>query len=277
MLNDRAGALENVMEKGPGDSTFLKNKFEEAFYSFVPDSNNRLPVLCINTTRMQDGRPGVISNILIEDNNKTFGKRVDVLKLLSKDADMRLSTAVVMGARFPYVSPAGRIDQLSSDSAANYFVDGGYFDNSGAGVVQEIIIGLSEITKHWDASDPMGKALADKLRYYVIHITNSPSGIPRLEKVHPIKNDLLAPITTLAGSYGTQTDVNDSRLRTYLELTYGDGTHYQYANLYNNIHPDTLSFPMNWTISNYFQFKMEKQLHNPRILDLVRWVKRNVE
>ena len=273
-MNDRAGALEEVMEKGPGDSTFLKNKFAEPFYSFVPDSNNRLPILCINVTRMQDGRPGVISNIQIEDRDNTFGKRVDVLKLLSNDADMRLSTAVVMGARFPYVSPAGRIDRLSSDSAANYFVDGGYFDNSGAGVVHEMIIGLSEITRRWNVGDSVGKALANKLRYYVIHITNSPSGSPRLEKVHPIKNDLLAPITTIAGAYGSQTDVNDSRVRKYLELTYApDRSHYQIANLYNNINPDTLSFPMNWTISNYFQFKMEKQLHNPRIIDLVRWVK----
>jgi len=277
-LNDRAGALEDVMEKGPADSTFLKNKFGEAFYSFVPDNNNRLPIICINTTRMQDGRPGVISNIQIEDSSNTFGKRVDVLKLLSNDADMRLSTAVVMGARFPYVSPAGRVDRLSSDSAVNYFVDGGYFDNSGAGVIHEMIIGLYEITKRWNVGDPIGKTLANKLRFYVIHITNSPSGTPRLEKVHPIKNDLLAPITTIAGSYGTQTDVNDSRLKKYLELTYApDKSHYQYANLYNHIDPDTLSFPMNWTISNYFQFKMEKQLHDPRIKDLVKWVKWKVE
>jgi hypothetical protein len=104
-MNDRAGALEDVMENGATDSTFLQKKFGESFYSFVPDTNNRLPILCINTTRMQDGRPGVISNIQIEDNNNTFGKRLDVLKLLTHDSDMRLSTAVVMGARFPYVSP----------------------------------------------------------------------------------------------------------------------------------------------------------------------------
>jgi len=274
LMDDRAGALENVMEKGPDDSTFLKLKFGEAFQSFVPDSNNRLPILCINTTRMQDGRPGVISNIQIEDNSNTFGKRLDVLKLLSNESDMRLSTAVVMGARFPYVSPAGRIDRTSSDSAANYFVDGGYFDNSGAGVVHEMIIGLFEIIKRWNVGDSIGKSLANKLRFYVIHITNSPSGTPRLEKVHPLKNDLLAPITAISGSYGTQTDVNDSRLRKYLELVYApDNSHYQFANLYNHVDPDTLSFPMNWTISNYLQFKMEKQLHDERIKALAGWVK----
>ena len=64
---------------------------------------------------MQDGRPGVISNIKIE--SSAFGKRIDVLGLLKKDTDMRLSTAVIMGARFPYLSPAGRIDADTSSSS----------------------------------------------------------------------------------------------------------------------------------------------------------------
>jgi hypothetical protein len=96
--------------------------------------------------------------------------------------------------------------------------------------------------------------------------------------VHPLKNDLLAPITTLTGSYGTQTDVNDSRLKNYLELIYvPDNTHYQSAELYNHINSDTLSFPMNWAISNYYQYKMERQLHDPKIKGLVQWVKGKVE
>jgi hypothetical protein len=277
-LNDRAGALEEVMEAGAGDSTFLQYKFAQPFYSFVPDSSNKLPILCINTTRMQDGRPGVISNLQLDDNVNTFGKRLDVLNLLAKDTDIRLSTAIVMGARFPYVSPAGRIDRLGNDSIANYFVDGGYFDNSGAGVVHEMIIGLYELIRRWNVGDSVGKGLVNKLSFYVIHITNSPSGSPRLEKVHPLKNDLLAPITTLAGAYGAQTDVNDSRLKKYLQLAYApDNSHYQLAELYNHISQDTLNFPMNWTISNFFQFKMEKQLHDPKIGQLVQWVRGKVE
>ncbi|MBD0284425.1 MAG: patatin-like phospholipase family protein [Flavisolibacter sp.] len=277
-MKDRAGALEKVMEEGTGDTTFLQYKFREPFYSFVPDSNNRLPILCINTTRMQDGRPGVIGNIQIQDSNNTFGKRLDVLNLLPHDSDIRLSTAIVMGARFPYVNPAGRIDSAGNKSIANYFVDGGYFDNSGAGVVHEMIVGLQEIIKRRSNSDTAGRALLNKLKFYVIHITNSPTTNPKLEKVHPLKNDLLAPITTIAGSYGTQTDVNDSRLKKYLQLVYApDATHYQRAELYSHINRDTLSFPMNWTISNYYQNKMKKQLHDPQVAGLVQWVKQKVQ
>jgi len=141
-----------------------------------------------------------------------------------------------------------------------------------------MIIGLYEIIRRWNAGDSIGKGLVNKLSFYVIHITNSPSGSPLLEKVHPLKNDLLAPITTLAGAYGAQTDVNDSRLKKYLQLTYApDNSNYQLAELYNHISQDTLNFPMNWTISNYFQFKMEKQLHDPKIAQLVQWMRGKVE
>lgn len=94
----------------------------------VPHS---LPVLFINTTRVKDGNPAVVSNIHIAPN--IFNRRVDVAALLPKDQTIRLSTATILGARFPYISPAGRINQVKTPSSPNgtdttrshYFVDGG--------------------------------------------------------------------------------------------------------------------------------------------------------
>ena len=82
---------------------------------------------------------------------------------------MKLSTAVVMGARFPYLSPAGRINN-------SYYVDGGYFDNSGAGIVNEMLIALNEYIRVSISTRPW---LA-KLRFYVIHAQNGwPGGETR--------------------------------------------------------------------------------------------------
>lgn len=271
-MSDRAGALEKSMERGINDTIFLAKKFAVQFSSLTPDTINSLPILCINVTRMQDGRPGVISNIKIE--NSAFGKRIDVLGLLKKDTDMRLSTAVIMGARFPYLSPAGRID---ADSTINYFVDGGYFDNSGTGVVHEMIVGIQEIIKELIKKDSAGYNYLKKLDFNVIHITNSPVSVDVLNRVNPLRNDLMAPISTLVGSYGTQTDVNDSRLQKYLQLLYVDTTHYKLADLYYNIKPDTLSFPMNWSISKYYQGKMNEQLDTSlQIRQLINWIKLHV-
>lgn len=274
-MYDRAGALENVMEYGTGDTTFLNGKFAIPFSYLVPDTSYiQLPILCINTTRMQDGRPGVVSNIEID--TATFGKRIDVLSLLPGDTDMRLSTAVVLGARFPYISPAGRIDhRTDSGTTTSYFVDGGYFDNSGAGVVHEMILRIQKIMET-QLKDSTDFNYLNKLSFYVIHITNSPEGSPKLEKVHLLRNDLMAPISTLAGSFGTQTDVNNLRLERYLQLIYPATKHYIKAELYYNIDRDTLSFPMNWTISHFYQTKMNRQLNNPQIKALVDTVRQKI-
>jgi hypothetical protein len=198
--------------------------------------------------------------------------------LLPPNKDLRLSTAAVMGARFPYISPAGRIDHTDNGiNKSSYFVDGGYFDNSGAGVVHEMIIGIQEIIKKLKKNKQGQYGHLDSLQFYIIHITNSPSTDPELEKVHPLQNDLMAPISTLAGSYGTQTDVNNTRLQTYLQLLYPDTAHYRTAELYFGINRDTLSFPMNWTISNYYRKEMNNQLRNHRIVDLVNWVQQKLE
>ena len=137
---DRAGALENSLEDITRlDTGLLRPNMKAPFSSFLAlksDTQYQLPILCINVTRMQDGNPGVVSNVKLDSIN--FNNRVDVLGLMPDDKDISISTAAIMGARFPYVSPAGRIDQEFREGSAkpHYFVDGGYFDNSGAGVVR---------------------------------------------------------------------------------------------------------------------------------------------
>jgi predicted acylesterase/phospholipase RssA len=289
-VTDRAGALEKSMETGMNDSVFLKNKMANPFSAYIPniyDTLPLMPVLCINTTRMQDGRPGVITNINIDSNKEVFNKRVDVINLLEPGADMHLSTVVIMGARFPYMSPAGRIDQhfVKKDNSngndsvkAHYFVDGGYFDNSGAGVVNEMIIEIKRLTDSIGAvSGDSSFAFLKKLNFYVIHATNSPIGDAVVEKVPFLKNDLMAPLLTIVGAYGTQTDINNLRLRRYLQGIYHTADHYRNVDLYNNISRDTLNFPMNWTISNFYQRRMNMQLDTSRqVRNFLTWLKTTV-
>ncbi len=268
-INDRAAALEDAMEKGK--PAFLQGKFTTPVSELLPfiNGNNQLPMICINATRMQDGRPSVISTIQLD--YKTFGSRIDILGTLKAGWDMKLSTAVVMGARFPYLSPAGRID-------SSYYVDGGYFDNSGAGVVNEMVIGLSEYIKTAIAAKPF----LSKLRFYVIHAENGWSGGGRISKIHPVVNDLAAPVLTLVGAYGTQTSVNDWRLLKYMEGVYQNSkdTGYREVNLYSPLTDSTKNteeFPMNWVISNYYIKKMNRQLNNVDMQQLVSWMYRRLE
>ena len=241
LFDDRAEALEKSMEY-PG-SVELKSKIIPNIMSgdinqlFVRDGFTP-PIFCINTTRMQDGTPAIISNIRDES---VFEGRKDVLNLLPCDEGMRISTAIVLGARFPYLSPAGRIKD-------QYFVDGGYFDNSGAGPIFEIIRKIKDLSSKNDSTF-LVKALR-KLTFHVIHIQNNPLKSSKFKKVHPFTNDLAAPLFTLIGSYGAQTSFNDDCLRKQLidlKLTKSSmGNTYKNINLYKEIEE---SYPMNWVIS----------------------------
>ncbi|MBK8609963.1 MAG: hypothetical protein IPL84_08445 [Chitinophagaceae bacterium] len=250
-IDDRAEALASVMETGSGDESRLYNTMSTGFSEIITQKNKpyHLPILCVNTTRMQDGIPAVISNINVTDNR--FNKRVDLLGLLGEQRDIKMSQAVVLGASFPYLSPAGRINDTTKTKESNYFVDGGYFDNSGSGIVSEMINILQQ--------DTLYKKYAGKLKFYVLHATNSPQGDAFLNPVNPLINDLAAPVKTLIGAYGTQTIVNDRRLWNQLKIMYPGKDHYIKLNLYDpNI---KISYPMDWVISNKALADIKRRLY----------------
>ena len=239
-VDDRGAALARVLEEGPDPKCLLYDSMKTNFSELITQKKKPypLPILCINTTRMQDGLPAVISNIDFSD--PRFNQRLDFLDLLDEKKDIKLSTAVVLGASFPYVSPAGRIDSAGIKDKANYFVDGAYFDNSGSGAVNEMINVLLR--------DGLFLQYQNKIKIYILHIANSPiQGVP-LTKVNPMINDLAAPIKTLLGAYGTQTTVNDNRLMNLMKMNFPNDTLYRKINLYEE--GEKINFSMNWVISN---------------------------
>ena len=278
-VDDRAAALAHSLEKASGKKSFLYDSMAVGYSDFITQKGQpdyKLPILCVNTTRMQDGSPAVISNIAFQD--RSFNRRIDVLNLLDEKKDLSLSAAVVLGASFPYVSPAGRIDTdvtiIKKDGSEkqvkepNYFVDGGYFDNSGAGIVNEMIIYLRSLL----AYDTAVTEYASKIKFYVLHISNDPVGNHVLEKVNPLINDLAAPLKTLTGAYSSQTAVNDERLRNYLRGFYRSDSHYININLYKP--KEEIHFSMNWVISDYLLKAMNSRLHSHKgILTVLEMLK----
>jgi predicted acylesterase/phospholipase RssA len=267
-VKDRAAALARALETSSGKEDFLYDSLKVGFSQIITqkgDTANNLPVLCINATRMQDGSPAVFSTIDLKDS--AFNGRVDVLGILDEKDDIKLSSAVVMGASFPYISPAGklttRVTTINSTTNAGhirtepqYFVDGGYFDNSGAGVVNEMITVLQDLV----SSDTSLKKYAAKLDFYILHISNDPIRFDLLPDVNPLINDLAAPLKTLMGGYGSQTAVNDKRLKNYMRRLYRNNDHYIDINLYRK--QETNHYSMNWVISAHLLAAMRQRLLN---------------
>jgi len=275
---DRAAALEIAMDNPSEKDSYMGQMIRGDFAALMPNDQNMLPALCINTTKVNDGGPGVVSTINFDssdvkitrrkslgstdttyiDTSRIFGKRIDALNLVPPGHSMRISTAMVLGARFPYMSPGGKLGD-------SYFVDGGYFDNSGAGVVHEMLLELNRIAN--DSTDRLSKTVK-KLQFYVLHLSNTPySPSDGSGKIHPTLNDLATPLLTLAGSYNSQTSVNDARLINYLKELHKERNSYLIFNLYRK---DTIeNISMNWVISDRARNRMLERVKQKSPLDSI--------
>ncbi|MBS1759294.1 MAG: hypothetical protein JST23_04140 [Bacteroidetes bacterium] len=283
---DRGRALALSLEKAAPKNAFLYDSFAVRFSSLITQKEKpySLPVLCINATRMRDGAPAVFSNILIESRSMQdnyFNNRIDILSNIGEGRDIKLSTAVVLGASFPYISPAGRIDNpyLEKDHSGNwvnkkdaqYFVDGGYFDNSGAGVINEMIVALNNLM----TEDTAFQKYKNRVTFQVLHILNTDPKKVNRNPVNSLTNDLLAPVKTLVGSYGKQTSINDQRLKSYLYSLYKNEEHYTKIDLYDEPISD-FSYSMNWVFSERQRDTMNAALNrnkklNKEIKNILSW------
>lgn len=193
IFRDRAYALEHAWEHGWEARNVTQKDYDERLWEwlFKPDqkvspplfsdgfletfdltANPQQPALFLNATVVETGSRSVVSNVKLEswltgDRGRTtpspFSVMFDAFSELG--GDVKISTATHLGARFPYVSPAGTVratafgkHQTVPDSystcvdcpprqaeceACNrdccHLVDGGYFEVSGAVTAQEIL------------------------------------------------------------------------------------------------------------------------------------------
>lgn len=259
-LNDRGNALEDIL-------AYSNTQFNTPFSSYILQEGNNsatMPILYINTTRMQDSKPSLVSNVKFNE-KPLLDSRLDVLDILTPmKEDIRLSSTAIMSSRFPYVSPAGGIGN-------SYFVDGGYFDNSGAGAVHETFLAFEKFLEGKKATE---QAPVDKITFNIIHLKNSQNTVSEPSKPNPVVNDLFSPIITLAASYGQQTEINTLRLRYYIATRNKDSKENRWhsINLFNENPEDDKKeiYSMSWYMSEDCRNRMDKRLENVKELyDLI--------
>lgn len=269
IVPDRARALEKAMERSGSEliSEYFKGSLDTIF-----TTHSKLPLLIMNATHLNSGKPSVISNARLSG----MSARKDILSIVNKNGSgrqLRFSTAVVMGARFPYISPAGNIDGES-------FVDGGYFDNSGGGVTQELLEFIK--TKMKDSTQQnLWFQFRDKLKFRVIHISNGNYSNPKpavtgnamatrnfvaesalaepvKAELHPLLNDLAAPLLTIIGTFSSQTGYSNSRLSTYMRV-FEHRLENGFIRFNLPIREDGIDYPMNWVISEFNLERIRKK------------------
>ena len=152
---DRALALERTLEDSWRQSSAgccKPNRFTEDFQSLYSDGPaSAVPLLFLNTTSVGTGLARPIAPVIpIEDPINSMsglpmvsslppGELVRVQDISPVETGLSLSTAAFMSARFPLISPSASI---RNGSAKYRYVDGGYFENSGAWTAENLLHSL---------------------------------------------------------------------------------------------------------------------------------------
>lgn len=167
-FDDRARALTRAWESAAREQgmTAFEQPFS-ALYSAAGRVDSRTPALFLNSTTVAEGRRFIQHPFrpLATPGQQPWTAAFDGAAWL--DPRVPLSEVVVNSARFTYLSPAGTVETAGLTQplpATMQLVDGGYFENSGATTLLEVMERL--------------RALAGSrgltLRFIVLHISNDP-------------------------------------------------------------------------------------------------------
>jgi hypothetical protein len=115
-----------------------------------------LPRLLLNTTVVETGQRAVLGPLALDpkddDGCQADAAYLNVMPAMAADLATRrqpLAGLVHHSARFPVISPAGTVTRPAKKGCppALRLVDGGYFDNSGAQTVLDLVLQLRQRTK----------------------------------------------------------------------------------------------------------------------------------
>jgi hypothetical protein len=239
----------------------------------------RLPVLMLNSTAVEDGcRLNVSPLDLVAEGTPT--RRVTTCRALEQFSapdgagapvhplsatrdiddyvcgDIRLSTAGLLSARFPYVSPTGALtacpDGNAKPGSHTFAVDGGYVDSSGASTVVQLLD--SSVAK---LQGDLGSSTC--VQPVVLQIDNSYEDLTR--PVDPSRpSELLAPILGFGAAAGAAAD--NARQALAVEATRARcnvGERHTYLHLYPRARPG-IGAPLGWSLSQAARADMKDQL-----------------
>jgi hypothetical protein len=165
---DRSRALEASWERAyrtRAQQTTLSLPFTALWSDKSPDW---VPRLILNCTWVETGKRAIITPLISRSSCTGCPPLfTDSAVLLDgKQKDLPLSSALHDSARFPYVSPPGRLDGIGAQGG--HVVDGGLFDNSGAATALEII---ARLQKDMAGNDQLQKKIGPIL---VVGIVSNP-------------------------------------------------------------------------------------------------------
>ena len=256
VFDDRAVALERSWEQA-WQRYESDDHFAKAFEGLWKEDPFGAPLLFLNSTVVETGQRIIVNPINFDPESftRTFHDAHNAAEVIG--AQVPLSTAVHMSARFTYVSPAGTIERQDPERTPDELawfrvVDGGYFENSGAVTLGEILLAVKRHAKQ-------ARVL---VRPIVIHISNEPISKPRqvVEKSsgkRVFMGEALSPVRALLHVRPARGDqargVLAERVTTPADEETGQHVHFQLCDY-------DVTLPLGWMLSKLAQKDMTHQL-----------------
>lgn len=250
---------EKAMSYQDGGNIINDETFGRSFTSiWKNDYDFSIPALFINMTRVEDGTPITASNIKFDyiDKNKSKLNLIEDFYYYSSERDIRVSTASLLSARFPYVGPAG-ILKKNNETAG--FVDGGYFDNTGANTAYEVFtrIKVRFDNQQKDNEEKIGLLFKEKIKPVVIYIKNGTETADKNNSGKTILYQFSAPLDTIFRTRDAHTRNALTRLKGFIESY--DGIFKVYS-LEENRNKKEADIPLGWALSKTVQEEIDARV-----------------
>jgi len=251
---DREGIQEETWQL---HSATFKVNYGDILSNYWKDRAYEVPLLFSNTFDEERGIKGIAAPVKLRPGD--FPGAIIVEDLIkSPNEEMRLSTAAFMSARFPFVSPTGKLSD-------QHFSDGGNVENSGA----ETARGVMQVLQR----ELAGLAQKEPAVYGLVKIVlvSLPNSLPGAADEGQARSwfELSAPLTGLLNTIDGNAYKED--LTNRYAAAGGSYNYFQVAPTLPK-HPVNGGwpvYPLGWQISSDALTQMRSSLNQNKMLDAV--------
>ena len=254
---DRARGLEVALEASFRRATG-GDQMSASFGALRADPASDAPVLILNTTQVDTGERVPVSHVRLVQG---VSPRVRTLDQWT-DADIRLSTAAFLSARFPIVTPAAMV---RSQGRKIRLVDGGYFENSGAATLLDVLHDLARFAVTGPPGEPqpqddeLRRRLA-RVRYFVIRIRYVAARPPEPGESWQGWEESLSPLRAMLRTREARGQFSRDALDLYLSDAALDGRPVDGSVIAFEVSDAGAPLPLGWLMSRNARQRIDDQL-----------------
>jgi predicted acylesterase/phospholipase RssA len=241
LFSDRAVALERSWEAAWQEATGTARMAESLDALWTGDTGWQVPNLFLNSTWAEAGSRVVVSNLVIDAAFEDAG---------NLSAPVRLSTAAHLSARFPIISPPATV------AGSRHLVDGGYYDNSGATTLHEVLGAVR---------GSLGSHPGWRDRFYPVVIAIHNDVRAPAEAVNWL-TDVSIPVLTLYENRSSRADLAERAVRADVVEANGAPAGIvvsdQGAYIPFNLDPASYPVPLGWSLAEPSMQEMDLQVRD---------------